>query len=452
MDARILVGALCSKGQPDEIYEGAALGLACLPPIEANEIRRGVREVYGDLVRGRCWQRGRTRRLAVMALATRARHDPSLGWALGERLGRRVESANDGAALLYACGLTRDPSLVPALMDAARTGTVSRRNLHDVARSHAVLALAQSGDPAAVPILVKLLKSRKTGLHTRRGSALALGLMLRGDALPDEMRDGARTALAHGLEKGRDPLVRGFCAVSMGTALEPFGIDRLKAAIDDTGLGIARSFAALGLGLAAWRLDGRDPDGIRPLLAERLSTEHDTQLVAALSIAAGLAGSEESRDALFARLESKRLDPAVRGPAIQALGLLRKRTPRIEKTLIRALDEGSEEVVEDAALALGMLGTRSTALVLVDKLSRTRSESVQAHMVAALAHLGATNAVEPLLEIVEDKSLKPTIRKSAIIALGILLDDRDTDVLFEIDAHTNPYALTPASRSLVLPY
>ena len=276
--------------------------------------------------------------------------------------------------------------------------------------------------------------------------------MLRGDSLSDEARISARTALEHGLAKGRDPLVRGFCAVAMGAALEPFGLERLKAAVDDSGLGIARSFAALGLGLAAWRLDGRDPDGIRPLLAERLTSERDTQLVAALSIAAGLAGSEESREALFARLESKRIDPAVRGPAIQALGLLRKRTPRIEKTLIRALDEGPDEVVEDAALALGMLGTRSTALVLVDKLSRTRSESVQAHMVAALAHLGATTAVDPLLELVEDGSLKPTIRRAAIIALGILLDDRETDILFEIDAHTNPYALTPASRALVLPY
>jgi HEAT repeat protein len=337
-------------------------------------------------------------------------------------------------------------------MDAARTGSVSRRNLHDVARSHAALALACSDDEAAVPVLAKLLKSRKTGLHTRRGAALALGLMLRDGKLSEEMRAGARSTIEYGLAKGRDPLVRGFCAVAMGAALEPFGIERLEAAVEDTGLGVARSFAALGLGLAGWRLEGRDTHGIRQLLAERLAKERDTQVVAALSIAAGLSGSEEAREALFARLESKRLDPAVRGPAIQALGLLRKRTPRIEETLIRALDEGPDEVVEDAALALGMLGTRSTALVLVDKLSRTRSESVQAHMVAALAHLGASNAVEPLLEIVEDQSLKPSIRRSAIVALGILLDDRETDILFDIDAHTNPYALTPASRALVLPY
>ena len=47
---------------------------------------------------------------------------------------------------------------------------------------------------------------------------------------------------------------------------------------------------------------------------------------------------------------------------------------------------------------------------------------------------------------------RATMRISAASALGILVDERDVDPLFEIDAHTNPYGLTSAGRTLVAVY
>ena len=94
----------------------------------------------------------------------------------------------------------------------------------------------------------------------------------------------------------------------------------------------------------------------------------------------------------------------------------------------------------------------ANARMLVDKLVKTKSQSVQVHMVAALSHLGSHAAVDPLLKVLLDKRGKHTMRESAAAALGILVDDRAHDPLFEIDAHTNPYGLTIAGRALVVVY
>ena len=108
--------------------------------------------------------------------------------------------------------------------------------------------------------------------------------------------------------------------------------------------------------------------------------------------------------------------------------------------------------MEDASLALGFLGQRATARMLVQKLVETRSASVQVHMVAALSHLGSTAAIDPLIGVLQGRHRKHTMRESAAAALGILVDDREHDPLFEIDAYTNPYGLTIAGRALVLVY
>ena len=73
-------------------------------------------------------------------------------------------------------------------------------------------------------------------------------------------------------------------------------------------------------------------------------------------------------------------------------------------------------------------------------------------MVAALSHLGSTVAIDPLVDVLQNSSLKHTMRESAASALGILVDTREHDPLFELDAHTNPYCLTTAGRALVLVY
>ena len=78
--------------------------------------------------------------------------------------------------------------------------------------------------------------------------------------------------------------------------------------------------------------------------------------------------------------------------------------------------------------------------------------SLQIHMVVALGHFGRSGSIDPLLEVLADRRLDPAIRGSAATALGILLDPRTRDPLFEIDAYASPYGLTYATRELVRIY
>jgi HEAT repeat protein len=433
---------------------GAVIGLGCLPPASTDEALRGrLAALFDDVVTGRLALAGRTRLLAIMALSLHARGDAALSRSLALRCARDCSSANEAAALLYACGLSRDPLLSLPIFEAARSGTLAGRKLHDVARSHATLALAMTKDPGAIPALDQILRSRRAPVQTRRSAALAIGLLLRSESVTGRHRDKARDTLLRSLKKDRDTLVRAYCAVGIGTAHEPeFGVDALMERVDRSRDPVVRPYAALALGLAARRLpEAKAKDAQRMLLRE-LEKTSEIQCSAALSIATGLSGAVAAREELMERLSRERLNAAVRGPAIQGLGLLGRTSPEIEKRLLSTLEDGSDEVVEDSALALGLLGGRSAARTLVVKLATTRSKPVQAHMVVALSHLGGATAIEPLLELLEDKSKKHTMRESAATALGVLVDDRDRDPLFEIDAHTNPFALTAASRELVQVY
>jgi HEAT repeat protein len=450
-DARHFLRLLKTRGQPGEVLEAAAVGLGCLEHIEDAGLRDAVRSYYGALLAGDSMLSGRSRMLAIMALSLRVRDDRALGASLAARCTREMRTVNEAAAILCACGVARDPLVAPALLEAVRKGRLGSQRLHDVSRAYAALALAMAGDDPAIHSLAQVLRSRRARTHTRRSAALAVGLMLRRDSLDGEQRKVGQQALLRTFDKSHDPLVRGFCAVGMGTARPPFGIAVLEKAVTRSSNGSVRPYAALALGLAARRLDRRAGE-VRRFLYRELGGARDIQLTAALSIAVGVSGAEESRDLLFKRLARKNLKAALRGPAIQGLGLLGFTSPEIDRRLVDALDNGAPEVVEDAALALGLLGRRATALMLVRKLEQTRSEPVQAHMVVALSHLGSTTAVDPLIALLQDESRKHTMRESAAAALGILVRERARDPMFEIDAFSNPYGLTPGGRELVLVY
>jgi HEAT repeat protein len=451
-DARLFLRLLRTRRQPAEVLEAAAVGLGCIEHIESAEVRAAVRTVYGDLLAGNRVLSGRSRMLAIMAVSLRIRDDRALGASLAARCTREMRSVNEAAAILYSCGLARDPLVAPALLEAVREGALGKQKVHDVARSHAALALAMAGDANAIHSLVQVLRSRRAQAQARRGAALGVGLMLRREDLDEGQRKAGQAALLRAFDKSHDPLVRAFSAVGMGTAHQPFGISVLKNAVPRSSNGAVRPYAALALGLAARRLDENEAKKVRSFLFKELGDARDIQLGAALSIAVGVSGAEEARDQLFKRLARKNLKASLRGPAIQGLGLLGITSPEIDRALVDALDNGPPEVVEDAALALGFLGRRATARLLVAKLEQTRSESVQAHMVVALSHLGSTAAVEPLLKLLADESRKHTVRESAAAALGILVEEHAPDPLFEVDAFCNPYGLTPGGRELVLVY
>jgi HEAT repeat protein len=314
------------------------------------------------------------------------------------------------------------------------------------------VAVALTGADGVTSGLLEILTHKKTRVHTRRGIAVALGKLLREGRMTDEEQERTRRTVMKVFDKDRDPLVQGYTAIAMGSAKPPIGIEVLMKTVDRTGSADVKPFAAIALGLAVKNLDERDAKRVSNFLVNELAKTRDIQLSGALSISVGLAGATAARDLLIKRVTDQRLNASIRGPACQAIGLLRDMSPRVEKALLAGLEDGSDEVVEDSCIAIGFIGGSGTARLLCDKLVKTRSAVVQAHMVVALSHLGGTAAIEPLLKIVANSDMNPTMRESAAAALGILCDPRETDPMFEIDASVNPYGLTSATRELVRIY
>ena len=451
-DARFLFLVMRSKSAPDEVLEGAAIGLASLQHVGDPELRAELRKFFDRILRNEVPLPNRTRLLTILAISMRARDDAALVRSLGGMLGRKSAGSSEAAALLYACGITKDRMLSAELCSALETGEVGSRSLHDVARAHAAMGLALSAEPGTVSALSSVLFERKTGVHTRRAAIIALGVLLRNGELEGDRLDRARKAVHQAFKDDRDPLVMGYSLIAMGTAREPFGLDILVKTVDKTGSAVAKPFAALALGSAALRLDEKLAAKARGLLVAELSKNRDPELAGALSIAVGLSRAAESKKLLLARARDDKLNPSIRGPACEALGLLGTTDPEAIATLTKLLDLDSREVVEDAAIALGLIGRPETARLLVAKMVTTKSKPVREHMVVALSHLGGVAAIEPLLKVVKDSTLKPAVRESAAEALGVLLDPREVDPLFELDATCNPYGLTDATRELIRIY
>ena len=168
------------------------------------------------------------------------------------------------------------------------------------------------------------------GVESRRSAALAIARMLRDHEVDDAETKLARRALLQTLRKSSDPTLRGFAAVAMGTAREPFGLADLQEVVDHGGHQEVKPFAAIALGFAART---RDDKKLRRFLAAELDKTKAKELSSALCIALGVAGAEDAREALLELLADTRVAATQRGAAAQGLGLLRSASPAVGPAL-----------------------------------------------------------------------------------------------------------------------
>jgi HEAT repeat protein len=449
-DARLCLKVLAEKRAPSDTLEGAALALGLLPAVEDPVTAGAVRAWFEYVFEHPGALPHRARGFAVVAAGLRSRGDKTLLTRLVAACAAPNLRSGEAATLLLACGLARDPMLQPELLRAARRGMLGRDALADGPRAHAAHALAFAGDAAAAEALVELLRSRRSGVHTRRSAALALGKVLR-ESPPDDAR-GATAALLASFRDSPDPLLRGFCALALGGARRPAAVPELMEAIDHGGSAALKPYAALALGLAARSLSDGEARRVRSFLAEELGKSNELERSAALTLALGLSGAREAARALLDRLADAREPAGTRGAAAQALGLLGDASPPIVAALERALKDDAPEVVQDAALAMGLLGRRDVAAALAASLRRTDSTAVQGRIILALGYLGNAAAVDPLLDTLRNEAEKDVVREFAATALGILGDRRERDLLFEIDAWFNYYATSIATHELIRLY
>jgi HEAT repeat protein len=453
-DARIFLHLLRRGGDPDEVLEGAAVALGILPRVVDGETAAATRAWLEYAVANRGVLPHRARGLAIAAAGLRAQRDRLLLPLLLERASARGADADEAALLSIACGYATDPLVAPEIVRAVRRSEMGGSELSDGIRSQAVYALAHCGQPGAGPALRFALGSRRAGIETRRAAALGLGRLLRLGLLSGDDLEKAPLELLRMWRDTNDAVLKGFCAVALGSTSLPAAIEELSASIDHGGNAGAKPYAALGLALMARRGDGdATATRIRDFLAEELAKTNDPDLGSALSIAVGLAGGTGGRDPLLDRLGHKAFPDEVRGAAAEGLGILGDEAPPVLKALRAALDPGeSAALTGDAALALGLLGQRSVARELLPLLRASTSEAVQGRILLALGHLSNRETAEPLIGIVRDPTEKPIVREYAAVALGMLGDARDRDLLFSLDADFNYFATVSASRELIRLY
>ncbi|MCZ6574682.1 MAG: hypothetical protein O7C98_16135 [Planctomycetota bacterium] len=451
-DARIFLRLLRDGRQPHEVLEAAALALGMLPDIDDEETEAAVREHLIHFLRNPHLLPRRAHGFAVIATGMRARQDKRLLVALIQSYSSKIQQSEQAAVLTFAGGLAHDPMIVPELVLIARKGAIGRLRLNDIDRAHATQALGLTGSPFLTDRLAYLLKSRKSGLHTRRSAALALGRMLRECDLSETATRTASAALLKQLRTSPDSVLRGFCAVGLGGGRTPAGINDLMHAVDRGGDHVAKQFSAIGLGLARPRVDDKTARRIADFLQGELQKTHDTELASALCIGIGLGGIVEAREALLEIVGDTRKPAALRGGAAQAIGLLGRRSPEVERVLLEVMHDSRDDLLEDTALALGLMGRRGTALALVEMLPKARSARVQGRILLALGHLGNSAVVTPLLGILTDKGERTVTREFAAVALGLLGDPRDEDPLFALDADFNYLATTHTTHELIRLY
>jgi len=445
-DEELLIAVVRDSSSPTKVREAAALALGLLRSVKDNA---AVRALADEVLSGRTKWPGEISGLMMLSAGLRARGDRLLASRLASSIVAPTHPA-DPAALALACGLAGDVRTLPELVEATTKARLGRARLDDVARSHAALALGRIAVPAAAPVLVTVLNSRSAGVQTRRSAALSLGRMLREGQVEATHLDAVHRALEKTLRNKGDSVLRGFAALALAGDKQPQAIDRITAMLD-SGRVELRPYAALALGLAARNLgDGRDPRArkIRKRLTRELSKTSTVEMASALSIAAGLAGARDALPDLLARVAKRSLPVEVRGAAAVGAGMLRYNPARTEEVLLDALRDSPGLLAGEIALGLGLTGRREVARVLLERIAKEQSSLDRGRIVLALGYLGSTTTVAPLLAMLQDKTLRPADRAQAAIALGLLGDRRDQDVLFGLGADFNFLATTRTTWEL----
>ncbi len=450
-DALFFVGLLEENKEATGVVEAAAVALGILPPL-APATRERVRAFFEKAIEEPKRLPTRARGLTLLAAGLRARHDADLVMALQARGQGRKLKVDETANLIYALGLSGHPLVVPEVILAAREGTFARRKLTDLPRAHAVQALALLEAPRRLRLLTTVLRSRRAHLQTKRSAAMAMARLLREADPSYDDRLSAKRALLRTLKESQDITLRGYAALALGGARPPLGVTTLMSMAESEPEVRLRPYCLLALGLAA-REDSHDSLSIRRFLTERLEKTGESSQLAATAIAVGLARAEQATNLLLKRLKRNSI-VSVRGAAAQGLGLMEARSALVMRTLLELADKERKKprLLEDIALALGLSGRRDVALKLVELLRRSTASIVQGRILVALGHLDHEATVDPLHEILRDPGASTPVREFAAVALALIGDRRERDVLFDLDAYYNLYATTIATHELMRLY
>jgi HEAT repeat protein len=454
------------KNQGNEQYhkvveESAALALGIM-----QERTRQVRQFLGEVaVDGTA--KTRTRCFAAFALGLLGTPDAAAGANAEslEVLKAMASNSSEGnkdvsCSALIAIGHLGDRSVVSDLVTWLKDEKAGANKLSDLQLSYVAAALGKIGQPGFTgPDSDDVIKALKDQLKlknrlTRYSVVIALGQIapnadeklqkecveILSGIVGSENKNGmdtqtvnyALTSLGRiaGVAPGRDG--KGGCPEAIRTK----AIDKLANALG--GKASNRSFAALGLGLAAMNLNETVKAPIAEVVRQTLAkATGDVEQRGAMCIALGLLKDIQAAPLLQTLLQDKGIDPKLRGTAALGLGLIGDRGA-IEVVRGVLKEKQDRDLRVDAAIAAGLLRDNQAVDTMVEILKDPKSSQfVLGSVATALGQIGDQRAVEPLASILKDDKYPDLTRALSCVALGQIGDKNDISVLSRLSKDVN---------------
>jgi len=311
----------------------------------------------------------------------------------------------------------------------------------DLVRAHAprsiVLLMEQLDDPALKLRVVKALapyvkKFGKGVRELRMSASLAYGML--GDLDGDEADALIRERLIDA-SADTEPQVKRFSLIALGQvggrpgsgAESMIGIEDVRAHLQrqiTRGKTPVKPWAGLAIGvMERGQLDAGQlqSPGTMEALRTALRESRSRIPVGAYAIALGIAQDREAVPELLEKLDSMSDDEA-RGHIAIGLGLIGAQEAREPIQRVVADSEYRGELLKQAAIALGLLGDKTTVGDLIDMLNGAKTLTTQAAIASALGFIGDQSSVEPLVALLEDTELTDAARGFAAVALGVVAD------------------------------
>ncbi len=345
--------------------------------------------------------------------------------------------------------------------------TQQRADRSTTFRAHACVALARAASktvPAmranCIGQLVELCSNREEPIHMRTAAAIALGeVASAGEAVEDV--DARKMILS--LAKRGQPLERRFAWIAAASTMtrpgageSPLaGAGELKEALTSElakGRAGELGWAALALGWVEDSIHERGietPDSAGNALSAMGVKKRNDDDSAALGLGLALATRHTDRaqktgERLLRELKQT-TTPELRGNLLLALGLTEYEGAA---DVFRKELEGARNqpvLLWSAAIGLGLLG-EPVSVDLVRMLGEAKTSEELIGISAALGQVGASNAVRPLLSLLDEDKRPAPMRAAAVEALGAICD-LDRMPWRDPIAHALPYFATTATLS-----
>jgi HEAT repeat protein len=430
--------------------ESACLALGLLPNLDESAkelVRRICLDALADgnlRTRERCWA----------AVCLGLQRDTGAIRPLIQALTQKYPDQNVPAGILAGIGLMgsseETTAILPDLIKGFESGDLFGRDIsgEDRTRAFAGYAIMKIGDPKALPTINKILGSRRSGRIVKRSAAIAAGVL--GAKAEGQLKHDTVQALLRFVRKsGGDPSGENFALI----ALSQIGTEKaIGALLDfaDNGKYGQRPFAALGLATMIFyndrdaeegKADAMDED-LRKKIVDKLiklsGKYKDADTKAAFLLARGLVKDKTAIEDLVNTVAKKSADPLLRGFSCVSLGLIGDASEHVKETLKLGLRERkSTDLRRDAATGLALLRDAEVVKLLLAELKKAKSFAVQGQLITAIGTIGDHTAIDPLVQILDDRSQPLATRAMAAVGLGMIGDLRPLPPLSRVSKNYN---------------